>query len=76
MSEISVNANAIILASSQRMAKLCSLAGQNLLNGIESKKQFKQADKILTLLKAYTHSADMTEYESDALLYCLKRSTH
>lgn len=72
MSEVSIQANAIVLAASTRMVALCTKASQNLVNGIESKKQFKQAHKILTLLKAYTHSADMNAYEADALLYCLK----
>ena len=72
MSEVSRQANAIVLAASLRLVALGSQASQNLVNGIESKKQFKQAHKILLLLKAYTHAADMDADESDALLYCLK----
>lgn len=73
MSEISNQANAIVLAASTRMVALCQKASENLVNGIESRKQFTQSHKILTLLKAYQHAADMNAYESDALLYCLKQ---
>jgi len=72
-SQISTQANAIILAATNRMIQLGAQASNNIVNGIESKKQLKTAKQILYLLTAYVHQADMTMALSDSLLYALRQ---
>lgn len=71
MSEIRQNIDGILEVASQRFLELMTEASQNVMEGITSEVQQRDAQKILTVLQAYAKNADMETDEVDALLYCL-----
>ena len=72
MTEVRQQENAIVLAAAERLVSLGNEASQQLVAGKESTKNTKKGNSIITLFEAYAHKSDFTDYEIDALLYCLR----
>lgn len=73
MSEVISQKNAIISAASDRLVVLGSEAAQRMMVGKQSTEQYADGHKILSLLRAHTSEANLTDAEKEALLYCLRK---